>query len=216
MYLGEMALLLTATVVMTGLAKGITARLRLNDFTASFLIFTIVLLNLRGGVKLSGAYSLALGGVLSVLASIYIVIGRSERPADLLFAVISMIGNAGIVLVYSMHFLGSGILSSKALSALLSILTGLWCAFAARRTFASCLFAAVTGGFLGTTIYYIFLRKSGYIGGSYAFSTMWLSAIFGLTIQYLFSIMMRATHSPRADSYFEAGEMMEEEKKEKE
>ena len=38
----------TAALVMTGLAKGITARLRLNDFAASFLIFVIVLLNVRG------------------------------------------------------------------------------------------------------------------------------------------------------------------------
>ena len=215
MYLGEFTLLITAALVMTGLAKGITARLCINDFAASFLIFVIVLLNVRGGVKLNERYSLALGGVLSVLVSIYMLVRRSERPTDIVLAIVSMLGNAGIVFAYSLHFLETTNIDPKALSALLSLLAGLWCAFAARRTFAACLFAAVSGGFLGATLYLIFFRMSGNIGGSYSFSTMWLTAIFGLTIQYLITVMMRATKSSRADVYFEAAELIDEDDKNK-
>ena len=211
MILGEMALLASSALILIGLARGITGRLGVNDFAASFLIFVIILLNVRGGVTLTQGFTLSLGGVLSVIVCLYMVIARSEKTSDFLFATLSMLGNAGIVFVYTLHFLRATSIDPMALSALLSVLAGLWCAFAARRTFASCLFAAVTGGFLGTTIYLIFFQKSGNIGGSYAFATMWLSAIFGLTIQYLLSIMMRATKSPRTDSYFEAGELMEKE-----
>ena len=214
MYLGELSLLVVAAIVMTGLAKGVTARLRLNDFAASFLIFVIVLLNVRGGVKL-GAFSLSFGGVLSVVASIYMLLRRSEEAKDVLFAVIAMLCNAGIVFAYSLHFLQSVPLDPKLLSAALSLLAGVWCAFSAKRTFAACLFAAVTGGFIGTTVYLIFFRMSGNIGGSYSFSTMWLTAVFGLTIQYLTTLMMRAVKSPRANAYFEAGELMEEKKEKK-
>ena len=56
MYLGEMALLVASALVMTGLAKGITARLKLNDFAATFLIFVIVLLNVRGEIKMTENY----------------------------------------------------------------------------------------------------------------------------------------------------------------
>lgn len=216
MYLGELALLISSTLILTGAARGITGRLRLNDFAASFIIFVIVLLNVRGAIALSGKYTLSLGGILSVIVSIYMMIARSERGSDILFAFLSMLGNAGIVFAYSLHFLTSTGIDPRALSALLSLLSGLWCAFAAKRTFASCLFSAITGGFLGTGAYLLFFAKSGNIGGSYSFSTMWLSAIFGLTIQYLLSIMMRATKSPRADSYFEAGELMESEESDKE
>lgn len=215
MYLGEMALLVVSALIMIGLARGIMQRLKLNDFAACFLIFVIVLLNVRGGIKLTETHSLALGGVLSVIVSIYMLIARSEKASDILFALISMIGDAGIVFLYTLHFSEVIVIDARLLSVLLSILAGLWCAFAARRTFASCLFSAVTGGFLGTTTYYLVFRTSGYFGGSYAFSTMWLSAIFGLTIQYLLSLMMREIKSPRADSYFEAGELMEQEDKEK-
>ncbi len=214
MYLGEMALLIASALILTGAARGITGRLRLNDFAAAFIIFVIVLLNVRGSITLSGTYSLALGGVLSVIVSIYMMIARSEKASDIIYAVLSMIGNAGIVFAYSLHFLNSTSIDPRLLSTLLSLLSGLWCAFAARRTFASCLFAAITGGFLGVGAYILFFAKSGNIGGSYSFATMWLSAIFGLTIQYLLSIMMRATKSPRADHYFEAGELMESEDKE--
>ena len=213
MYLGEMALLVVSALVMTGLVKGVTSRLRLNDFAASFLIFVIVLLNVRGSVKLGRGFSLSLGGVLSVIASVYMIAKRSETAEDIVFALLSMLGNAGIVFAYSMHFLESTAIDPRALSALLSVLAGLWCAFAARRTFASCLFSAVTGGFIGTTIYLIFVRMRGNIGGYYAFSTMWLTAIFGLTIQYLTTVMMRAIKSPRAQSYFEAAELMEDDDK---
>ena len=215
MYLGELTLLIVAALVMTGLAKGVTARLKLNNYVASFLIFVIVLLNVRGGVKLNGNYTLSLGGVLSVVTSTYIVIKRSERGSDIFFAVISMLGNAALVFAYSLHFLSSTSLDPKLLSALLSLLAGLWCAFAAKRTFAACLFCAVTGGFVGVTLYLIFFRMSGNIGGSYCFSTMWLSAVFGLTIQYLVSVLMRTTKSTRANSYFEAAELMEEDEQEK-
>ena len=215
MYLGELTLLVTAALVMTGLAKGVTARLRINDFAASFLIFVIVLLNVRGGVKLNENYSLALGGVLSVIVSVYILIRRSEGPTDVALALVSMLGNAGIVFAYSLHFLEATNIDPKALSALLSLPAGLWCAFAARRTFAACLFAAVSGGFLGLTLYLIFFRMGGNIGGSYSFSVMWLTAVFGLTIQYLIALMMRATKSPKADVYFEAAELMDEDDKNK-
>ena len=209
MFLGEMALLAASALVLIGLTRGITQRLGVNDFAASFIIFVIVLLNVRGGVSLTQGFTLSLGGVLSVIISLYMAIARSEKTSDFIFATMSMIGNAGIVFAYTLHFFNEATIAPMALSALLSVLSGLWCAFAARRTFASCLYAAVTGGFLGTTVYLVFFQKSGNIGGSYAFSTMWLSAIFGLTIQYLLSIMMRATKNPRADSYFEAGELME-------
>ena len=211
MYLGEMALLILSALILTGLARAVTARLALNDFVATFLIFVIVLLNVRGGIKLTERYSIGLGGVLSVIVSVYMAIARRERPSDLIFAVISMLGNAAIVFAYTLHFLNQTSIDPRALSALLSLLSGVWCALAARRTFAACFFAAITGGFLGTTLYLLFFQNNGYIGGSYAFSTMWLSAIFGLTIQYLFTFMMRAIKSPRANSYFEAGELMEKE-----
>ena len=151
-----MALLIASALVMTGLARGVTSGLRLNDFVAAFLIFAIVLLNVRGGIKLTEDYSLGLGGVLSVLVSIYILIARKERASDILFALISMLGNAAIVFGYSLHFLSATSLDPRALSVLLSVLAGLWCAFAARRTFAACLFAAITGGFIGTSVYLIF------------------------------------------------------------
>lgn len=207
-------LLITAAITMTGLAKGVTARLKLNDFAASFLIFVIVLLNVRGGVRLNENYTLSLGGVLSVLISAYMLVKRSELARDVVLALLSMIGNAGIVFAYSLHFLETAPLNPQLLSALLSVLCGLWSAVTARRTFASCLFSAVTGGFLGATAYLIFFRMHGNIGGSYSFSTMWLSAIFGLTIQYLLSLMIRTVKSPRSNVYFEAGELMDEDKKE--
>ena len=214
MYLGEMALLITSALIMTGLASGVTRRLHLNDFVASFLIFVIVILNIRGGVRLGNHYSLALGGVLSVFVSIYMMIARRERTGDIILAVISMLGNAGIVFLYTLHFYGATYLDPRALSALLSVLAGLWCALAARRTFAACLFAAITGGFLGTMFYLVFFRNSGNIGGSYSFSTMWLTAIFGLTIQYLLSLLVRSAKNSRTDVYFEAGELMDEENEE--
>ena len=124
-----------------------------------------------------------------------------------------MLGCAGIAFAYTMHFWGTVGLDPKILAPLLSLLLALWCAFSARRTFASCLFSSLTGGFLGITLYLVFLEKHGNIGGGYTFCVMWLSAIFGLTIQYLLTVMMRAVNSPRANSYFEAGEMTEEEKK---
>ena len=210
MYLGEMALLIVSVLVMTGLVKGITSRLRLNDFTASFMIFVIVLLNLRGGISLRKDLSLSLGGVLSLVVAFYVLIAKHENRQEVLLSIGAAIIAAAIAFVYTLHFSENERLDPRLLAALLSLLLGLWCAIAAKRTFSSCLFSSVTGGFIGVTIYLLFFRKSGNIGGSYSFAVMWLSAIFGLGLQYLLSIMLRAINSPRADSYFEAAEMEEE------
>lgn len=210
MYIGEMSLLITAVLVMTGLVKGITEKLHINDYIATFTIFLIVLLNVRGGIKLTRDFSLAIGGVLSLLVGFYVLIRRSEKASDILFALLSMAGAAGIAFVYTLHFSSTVRLDPRLLAVLLALLIGLWSAFAARRTFASCLFSATVGSFIGVTIWQIFFRKSGNIGGSYSFAVMWLGAIFGLGLQYLLTKMMRAIKSPRADVYFEAGELKEE------
>ena len=209
MYLGEMALLIVSILVMTGLAKGITERLRFNEFAAAFLIFLIVLLNVRGSVRLTRDFSLSLGGVLSVLVGFYTLFKRADEGRDVLLGLLSMIGTAGIAFLYSYFFLEQAPMDPRLLATLLSLLTGLWCAVSAKRTFSSCLFSALVGSFIGIAAYQIFFRKSGNIGGSYAFTVMWFSAIVGLVLQYLFTMMMRAVNSPRANSYFEAGEMKE-------
>ena len=212
MYLGEMTLLIIAVLVMTGLARGITTRLGLNDIVTSVSIFLIVLLNVRGGISIGKDFSLSLGGVLSILLCTYTFIRRKEKASDLLAGFLSMLGCAGISFLYTFHFLSVVQLDPRLLAALLSLLVGLWSALAARRTFASCLFSSVAGSFFGITIYLIFFRKSGNIGGNYTFAVMWIGATVGLLLQYLFAMMMRVTKSPRANSYFEAGEMQEEEK----
>ena len=81
-----MALLIAAAITMTGLAKGVTMRLKLNDFAASFLIFVIVLLNVRGGVRLNENYTLSIGGVLSVVITVYMLLKRSELARDVVLA----------------------------------------------------------------------------------------------------------------------------------
>lgn len=215
MILGEMALLITSVFVMTGLAKKVTRRLGVNDFIATFFIFLIVVLNVRGGIRMTRNYTLSLGGVLSVVVSLYMMLKRSERGTDILFALLSAIACAGIAFAYTLHFSETVKLNEKTLALLLSVLVGLWSAFAARRTFAACFFSALTGSFLGITTYLIFFRNSGNIGGSYTFAVMWLGAIFGLILQYLLTYTMRAVGSPRADSYFEAGEMRDEREEKK-
>ena len=212
MLLGESALLAASVLVMLGMVKKITARLGMNDYVTSFFIFLIVLLNVRGGVRLTNSFSLSLGGTLSVIVACYILIRRSEKGSDFLFALLSAIGCAGIVFAYTLHFSTVLCLDPRILATLLALLVGLWCAFSARRTFAACLFSSIIGAFLGVTIYQVFFRKSGNIGGSYAFAVMWLGAIFGIVIQYLLTVMLRSIKSPRANSYFEAGEMSDESK----
>jgi len=214
MYIGEMTLLVVAVLVMTGLARGITARLFMNDFAATFMIFLIVLLNVRGGITLTKSFTLSVGGALSVVVCTYAMIRRSEKGSDLLSAILAMAVDAGIVFIYSAHFLPMSAIDPRVLATLLSLIVGLWSAVAARRTFASCLFSSVTGSFLGATLYLLFLRKSGNIGGNYTFTVMWLGAIFGLLLQYLLSLVTRGTRSPRANTSFEAGEMAEEEDEE--
>ena len=211
MLLGESALLVISVLVMLGTVKKITARLGMNDYVTAFFIFVIVLLNVRGGVKLTNDYSLSLGGVLSVVVACYVLVRRSERGSDLLFASLSAIGCAGIAFAYTLHFTTVLSLDPRILASLLALLIGLWCAFSARRTFAACLFSSIIGAFLGVTIHQIIFLKSGNIGGSYAFAVMWLGAIFGIVIQYLLTVMLRSIKSPRANSYFEAGEMSDEE-----
>ena len=214
MYLGEMVLLVAAVLVMTGLVKGITARLGFNDYVAAFTIFVIVLLNVRGGIPISERFRLSLGGILSLVVAFYTLIRKSDKASDLFFALLSALGCAGIVFAYSLHFTETLPLDPRLLAFLLSLLVGLWCAFSARRTFSSCLFSSLTGGFLGGTLYLTILVKHGNIGGNYTFAVMWLGALFGLMIQYALTVMLRAVKSPRADSYFEAGEMADEEKRE--
>ena len=210
MIMGEMTLLVVAVLVLSGASKGITARLRMNDYVTAFCIFVIVLLNVRGGVKLTSDYSLALGGVFSIVVAIYTLIRRSEKVSDVFFALLSAVGCAGIAFAYTLHFSSVFPLDKRLLATLLSLLLGLWCAFSARRTFSSCLFSALIGGFVGVTTYQIIFLKGGKIGGNYTFAVMWLSAIFGLLIQYLLTVLLRAVKSPRADSYFEAGALAEE------
>ena len=211
MLLGEMCLLVAAVLVMTGLAKKITARLYINDFIATFSIFLIVLLNVRGGIGLGRGYALYLGGALSVLLSFYAFIRRTEKPSDALFGIIGCLTEAGIAFLYTYVF--SSVWDAGILAFLLSILSGVWCALVSKRTFASCLFAANVGGFIGITLYLIFVKKGGEIGGTYTFAVMWMSAIFGLLIQHLLALTMRAVNSPRAQNFFEAGEMRENEEK---
>ena len=215
MLIGEMVLLVVAVFVMIGAAKGITARLGLNDYLTAFFIFVIVLLNVRGGVRLTAEYSLSLGGVLSVIVAFYTLFHRSEKGTDLLLAILSALGCAGIAFAYTLHFSVSQPLDARLLVVLLSLLVGLWCAFSAKRTFAACLFSAIVGSFIGVSLYQIFFQNSGNIGGNYSFTLMWSGAIFGLLIQYLLTVMLRAVKSPRANSYFEAGEMQEEERDKK-
>ena len=210
MYLGEMALLVVSVPILIGMVKGITARLRINDYIASVAIFLIVLLNVRGGIRIGERFSLSLGGLISLPLCTFIMIKRSEKASDVFYAMLSMLGVAGITFLYSLHFLEVTSLDPRLIAFLLSLVVGLWCAFSARRTFSSCLFSAVVGSFVGITPYLIFIRKNGNIGGSYTFAVMWMGALLGMIIQYLLTYMMRAIKSPRADSYFEAGEMKEE------
>ncbi len=213
MLIGEMCLLVAAVLVMTGLVKGITARLYVNDFFASFIIFVIVLLNVRGGIRLTGSFSLYLGGVLSVLVSLYAFIRRSEKASDYALGLIGAAFSAAIAFVYTMVFTAVKNLDMRLVALILSLLSGVFCALFSKRTFASCLFTSVTGNFLGITLYQIIIQKSGEIGGDYSFSVMWMSAIFALFLQYLLAYAMRAVNSPRANTFFEAGEMKEEEEK---
>ena len=209
MLLGEMCLLVAAVLVMTGLAKKITARLYINDFIATFLIFTIVLLNVRGGIGIGENYSLYLGGALSVLLTVYAFARRTERPSEILAGLFGAASEAGIAFLYTFVFFSAWSMRPQILALLLSLLSGVWCALASKRTFASCLFSSVTGAFIGITLYQIFVKKSGAIGGEYAFAVMWMSAIFGLLVQHLLAMTMRETNSPRASTFFEAGEMEE-------
>jgi len=218
MLIGEMLLLVVAVLVMIGAVKKITARLGLNDYVTTFFIFVIVLLNARGGVRLSDNYALYLGGVLSVIVATYILLSRIERISDLVGAALSALGCAGIAFTYTTHFSTVTILDPRLLAILLSLLIGLWCACTAKRTFSSCLYSATTGGFLGVTLYQTIIQNGGNIGGNYSFAVMWFGAIFGILIQYLLTHLLQAVNSPRANSYFEAGAMAEErdeDKKEK-
>lgn len=210
MLLGEMLLLVVAVLVMIGAIKRITARLGLNDYVTTFLIFVIVLLNARGGIRLSDRYSLYLGGVLSVIVAIWILLIRSERFSDVILAFFSALGSAGIAFSYTMHFSAFTFIDPRLLAVLLSLLIGLWAACSARRTFSSCLFSATAGVFLGVTLYQTIVRMRGNIGGSYCFTLMWFGAIFGILIQYLLTYMMQAVKSPRGNIYFEASEMADE------
>ena len=211
MLLGEMCLLVAAVLVMTGLAKKITAKLYINDFIATFSIFLIVLLNVRGGIGIGRGFFLYLGGLLSVLLSVYAFIRRTEKTSDALFGIFGCLTEAGIAFLYTYVF--SPLWNEEILALLLSLLSGVWCALVSKRTFASCLFSANVGSFLGVTLYLIFVQKGGEIGGTYSFAVMWMSAIFGLMIQHLLALTMRAENSPRAQTFFEAGEMMEKEEK---
>ena len=205
-------MLVVAVFVMIGAVKGITARLGLNDYITAFFIFLIVLLNVRGGIRLTESFSLSLGGVLSVVIAFFILFRQGGKGADKFLAMLSALGCAGIAFAYTSHFTYTVSLDSRLLAALLSLLIGLWCAFSAKRTFSACLFSAIVGSFLGVTLYQIFVRKSGNIGGNYSFAVMWFGAIVGILIQYLLTVMLRAVKSPRANSYFEAGEMVEEDR----
>ncbi len=213
MLLGEMSLLVAAVLVMTGLVKKITARLYVNDFIATFFIFLIVLLNVRGGIELGGGFRLYLGGALSILISIYAFIRRTEKPSDALAGIFGCLSEAGITFLYTLVFSSAWAMDMRLLAFLLSVLSGVWCALVSKRTFASCLFSAVTGAFIGSTAYLIFVKKSGDIGGNYSFAVMWMSALIGLIVQHLLALTMRAVKSPRADTFFEAGEFVEKQEK---
>ena len=209
MLIGEMCLLIAAVFVMIGLAKGITARLYVNDFVASFVLFLIVLLNIRGGISVGKGYTLSLGGILSVPIALYCLLKRAEKASDILTAALSALVTAGLAFLYFYHFREETSFGTPQIILFASLPIGVWCAVTARRTFASCLFSAVVGGFLGITLYQILVIRGGDIGGGYAFSVMWTGALVGLILQYLFTFLLRATGNPRASTYFEAGEMKE-------
>ena len=207
MIVGEMCLLVASVFILIGVAKGITARLQVNDYLATFAIFLIVFLNVCGGIALTDRYKLFLGGVLSVLLATYCLVKRSETAGDLLLALLSSLVTATLAFLYSMHF--SARTDIKHVLLLACVPIAVWSAISARRTFASCLFSSVVGSFIGMTFYLVFVQKGGDIGGGESFAVMWVGALFGLVIQYLFAFMLRVTKSPRANSYFEAGEMQE-------
>jgi len=215
MLIGEMCLLIASVLILIGSAKGITARLYVNDYIAVFSIFVIVLSNVRGGIAITENYRLFIGGVLSVLLAAYCLIKRSDTSGDILIALFSALVTAGIVFVYFLQF--SAEKTDIKLIILLSTLpVAVWSALSARRTFASCLFSALVGSFVGITLYQISILQRGDIGGGYSFAVMWVATLLGLVLQYLFTFLLRATKDPRANSYFEAGEMVEnsDEKKE--
>lgn len=218
MLIGEMCLLIAAVFVMIGLARGITARLYVNDYVASFVIFLIVLLNIRGGIPVGKGYLLSLGGILSVPITLYCLLKRAEKASDVLIAALSALVTAGLAFLYFYHLREESPFGTPQIILFASLPIGVWCALSARRTFASCLFSAVVGGFLGITLYQTLVLRSGNIGGGYAFSVMWTGALVGLVLQYLFTFFLKATGNPRASTYFEAGEMREksEEKEKKE
>ena len=209
MLIGEMCLLIAAVFVMIGLARGITARLYVNDYVASFVIFLIVLLNIRGGIPVGKGYSLSLGGILSVPIVLYCLLKRAEKASDIFAAVLSALVTAGLAFLYFYHLREETAFGTGKIILFAALPIGVWCALTARRTFASCLFSAVVGGFLGITLYQTLILRSGNIGGGYAFSVMWTGALVGLILQYLFTFLLKATGNPRASTYFEAGEMQE-------
>jgi len=208
MLIGEMCLLIASVLILIGLAKGITARLYVNDYIAVVTIFIIVLLNVRGGISLSASYRLYLGGILSVLLALYCIIKRSETAGDVTRALFSAIVTAALAFMYFLQF-SAEIIAAKYIVLLASVPIGVWSAISAKRTFASCLFSALVGGFLGITLYQTLIEKSGDIGGGSAFAVMWLGTLLGLIVQYLLTFLLRVTKNPRANSYFEAGEMQE-------
>jgi len=216
MIIGETCLLIASVFVMIGLAKGITSRLYVNDYIAAFVIFLIVFLNIRGGIKLTDRYELFLGGILSVILVIWFLIKRSETVGQFFRAIISSLISAVIVFTYFLHFHAEKAFDENLVVLFASLPLGIWCAVSANRTFASCLFSAIFGSFLGSMFFLLFIQKGGSIGGENSFAVMWLGALTGLIVQYLGTYLLRATNHPRANSYFEAGKMQEssEEKKE--
>ena len=208
MLIGEMCLLIASVLILIGLAKGITSRLYVNDYIAVFAIFVIVLLNVRGGIELTAGYRLFLGGALSVILAVYCMIKRAETAGDVIRALFSALVTAAVAFTYFLQFSAENApIGYIVLLATLPI--GLWSAISARRTFASCLFSALVGGFIGITLYQVLIRKGGDIGGDYAFAVMWLGTLLGLVVQYLLTYLLRVTKNSRASSYFEAGEMQD-------
>ena len=203
-----MCLLIASVFIMIGAAKGITSRLYVNDYVAVFFIFLIVLLNVRGGISLTADHRLFLGGAFSVLLSAYCLIKRSDTVGDALHGILSALVSAAMAFLYFWRF-SEGKTSPALLILLPAVPIAVWSAISAKRTFASCLFSAVVGSFIGITIYQLFLQKGGDIGGGYAFAVMWVGGLLGPVIQYLLTFLLRVTNNPVANSYFEAGEMQE-------
>ena len=215
MILGETTLLIAVLLILSGAAKGITRRLRVNDYIASFFLLVILLLSIRGNIKLAKGFTLSLGSVLSLIVGSINLATNIKGGKALPKVVFSTLASSAIVFIYSLHFSENVTLDPRLLILLLSLLVGVWCALSSGSVLPCCLFSALWGSFVGSTLFLVFFLKSGNIGGNYTFSLMWIAAISGLIIRLLLDRLFAQTKSPRSYVYYEADGMEENQNKEK-